>query len=176
MRLDNPGEACKSIGVLRNLDASSDAVAEVLREIKEYLAEQSSFGEISYKECFQGTNLRRTVLGMSMGFATIATGITFWFGYGTTFFIAAGINNAYLVSLILALVNAAFTGPSIYLVERLGRRALLFGGGTIMGITQLTSGIVHCISPHSAGSQKVLIVCTVVFIASYAPSWGTVGK
>ena len=127
MRLGNSCKARESVGVLRNLDPNSDAVAHVLHEIEDYIAEQSSFGDVKYKECFQDTNLRRTVLGMSMGFATIATGITFWFGYGTTFFIGAGVSNAYLVSLILALVNAAYRSFDIPRRETWQKRFAFWG-------------------------------------------------
>lgn len=132
-------------------------------------------GQVRIVECFQGSNLRRTLLGLAMAFFTIATGITFWFGYGTTFFIAAGVSNSYLISLILAIVNCVFTAPSLHLVERLGRRRLLLWGGIIMVVTQILTGAIHSAAPNSNASKNMLVAGAVIFIVAYAPSWGVGG-
>ncbi|PYH91643.1 glucose transporter [Aspergillus ellipticus CBS 707.79] len=163
----NPSAARHSLSILRNLPASSAAIDQALQEIQTSISERDSLGHPHLAEIFHGTDLRRTLLGTAMGFMTIATGITFWFGYGTTFFKAAGVQNAYLVSLILALVNAIFTGRSV-------DACLLWGGG-IMGITQIVVAVIHTVSPDTAADHNSLIVCTVVFIAAYAATWGTVG-
>lgn len=147
-----------------------------MEELQKTLAEQTAMGQVRIVECFQGSNLRRTPLGLAMAFFTIATGITFWFGYGTTFFIAAGVSNSYLISLILAIVNCVFTAPSLHLVERLGRRRLLLWGGIIMVVTQTLTGAIHSAAPNSNASKNMLVAGAVIFIAAYAPSWGVGGK
>lgn len=147
-----------------------------MEELQKTLAEQNAMGQVRIVECFQGSNLRRTLLGLAMAFFTIATGITFWFGYGTTFFIVAGVSNSYLISLILAIVNCVFTAPSLHLVERLGRRRLLIWGGIIMGVTQILTGAIHSAAPNSNASKNMLVAGAVIFIAAYAPSWGVGGK
>jgi SP family sugar:H+ symporter-like MFS transporter len=162
--------------ILRNFTPNSEEANAAMQEIRDTLAKEKEHGQQHVKECFQGTNLRRTLLGTVMGFMTIATGVTFWFSYGTTFFAAAGIENSYLVSLILALVNATFTAPSIYLVEKAGRRMSLLVGGTIMGIAQLITAVLHSTHPGSAASQNCLVAGSVIFIAAYACSWGSIGK
>lgn len=129
-----------------------------------------------FSECFRGTDLRRTLIGVAMSFFTISTGITFWFGYGTTFFAAAGVDDSYLISLVLAITNCVFTAPSMYLIERLGRRRSLIAGGILMGIAQLLTGIIHSAAPDSKADKMMLIVGAVFFIASYATTWGTGGK
>ncbi|KAF4923577.1 High-affinity glucose transporter RGT2 [Colletotrichum viniferum] len=112
---------------------------------------------------------------MAMSFFTISTGITFWFGYGTTFFAAAGVDNSYLISLILAITNCVFTAPSMYLIERLGRRRFLIGGGVLMGLAQLLTAIIHSAAPDSKADKTMLVVGAVFFIACYAPTWGIGG-
>ncbi|KAK7698460.1 hypothetical protein SLS64_012581 [Diaporthe eres] len=115
------------------------------------------------------------MLGMAMSFFTIATGIIFWFGYGTTFFMASGVNNSYLISLILAVTNCVFTAPSIYLIERFGRRWSLMVGGIIMALTQILTGAIHSASPDSLASRNMLVAGAIIFIAAYAPTWGIGG-
>ncbi|KAF7558282.1 hypothetical protein G7Z17_g69 [Cylindrodendrum hubeiense] len=165
-------EARQAIGILKNLDPESPEVDKAMEEVQAYVTEISSHGKVRVIECFQGTNLRRTFLGIAMSFFTIATGITFWFGYGTTFFIAAGVENSYLISLILAIVNCVFTIPSIYLIERLGRRRSLLWGGAVMALTQILTGVIHTVAPDSSTNKNMLVAGAVIFIAAYAPTWG----
>jgi len=113
---------------------------------------------------------------MAMAFWTIATGVTFWFGYGTTFFQAAGVKNAFLVSLILAVVNCIFTVPAIYLVEKIGRRRSCFYGYFFMIVAYLMTGITHSVAPQSSTSNNMLIAGSVLFIMAYAATWGPMGK
>lgn len=176
MKANKHDEARQALASLRNIDPNSEEMTESIDEIARWVQEQSTSGEVHLSECFKGPDLRRQLLGICIAFFTIATGITFWFGYGTTFFEAAGVNNSYLISLILALVNAVFTAPSPYLVERFGRRICLFVGGVIMAITMLVPSIIHQVAPGSRVDQFALVAGAVIFIAAYAPSWGTIGK
>ncbi|BCR94551.1 sugar porter family MFS transporter [Aspergillus luchuensis] len=175
MKANKHDEARQALASLRNIDPNSEEMTESIDEIARWVQEQSTSGEVHLSECFKGPDLRRQLLGICIAFFTIATGITFWFGYGTTFFEAAGVNNSYLISLILALVNAVFTAPSPYLVERFGRRICLFVGGVIMAITMLVPSIIHQVAPGSRVDQFALVAGAVIFIAAYAPSWGTIG-
>lgn len=164
------------MATLLNADIDANEVNEAVLEVEGHLADLVSHGDVSVLECFKGTNLTRTLLGMAMSFFTIATGITFRFGYGTTFFIASGVDNSYLISLILAVTNCVFTAPSIYLIERFGRRWSLLVGGIIMALTQSLTGAIHSVSPDSLASRNMLVAGAIIFIAAYAPTWGIGGK
>ncbi|KXH69572.1 monosaccharide transporter [Colletotrichum salicis] len=168
-------EARRALAILRNADINSLEVDEGMVEIEKYIADQSANGSAKFIECFRGTDLRRTLIGVAMSFFTISTGITFWFGYGTTFSVAAGVENSYLISLVLAITNCIFTAPSMYLIERLGRRTSLIIGGVLMGLAQLLTGVIHSAAPDSKADKMMLIVGAVFFIASYAPTWGIGG-
>ncbi|KAI8283656.1 High-affinity glucose transporter RGT2 [Colletotrichum sp. SAR 10_98] len=168
-------EARRALAILRNADTNSPEVDEAILDIETHVADQHVNGSARFAECFQGTDLRRTLIGVAMSFFTISTGITFWFGYGTTFFAAAGVDNSYLISLILAITNCVFTAPSVYLIERLGRRRSLIGGGILMGLAQLLTAIIHSAAPDSKADKTMLVVGAVFFIASYVPTWGIGG-
>ncbi|KXH33589.1 monosaccharide transporter [Colletotrichum simmondsii] len=168
-------EARRALAILRNVDVNSLEVDDAMVEIENYITGQNTNGSAKFIECFRGTDLRRTLIGVAMSFFTISTGITFWFGYGTTFFAAAGVDDSYLISLVLAITNCVFTAPSMYLIERLGRRRSLIAGGILMGLAQLLTGVIHSASPDSKADKMMLIVGAVFFIASYAPTWGIGG-
>ncbi|VUC31663.1 unnamed protein product [Clonostachys rosea] len=167
--------AKKSFSILKNQPIEGSEVQAAVTDLQISLDEEQANGDVSFLECFKGTNLRRTLLGLAMAFFTIATGITFWFGYGTTFFMATDVTNPYLISLVLAITNCVFTAPSIYLIEKLGRRDCLLWGGAIMALTQLLTGIIHSASPSSTASRNMLVAGAVIFIAAYAPTWGVGG-
>ncbi|KAF7540419.1 hypothetical protein G7054_g1317 [Neopestalotiopsis clavispora] len=164
-----------SYAILKNRPRDSHEVNDSMQKLEQHLQQEAALGTVPVRECFQGSNLRRTLIGLAMSFFTIATGITFWFGYGTTFFQAAGIENSYLISLILALVNCVFTAPSIYLIERFGRRRSLMYGGAVMALTQLLTGIIYSVAADSNASKNMLVAGAVIFIAAYAPTWGIGG-
>ncbi|KAK1671458.1 general substrate transporter [Colletotrichum godetiae] len=168
-------KARRALAILRNADINSLEVDEAMVEIENYIADQSANGSAKFIECVRGTDLRRTLIGVAMSFFTISTGITFWFGYGTTFFAAAGVDDSYLISLVLAITNCVFTAPSMYLIERLGRSKSLIAGGVLMGLAQLLTGVIHSAAPDSKADKMMLIVGAVFFIASYAPTWGIGG-
>ncbi|PYI07735.1 glucose transporter [Aspergillus sclerotiicarbonarius CBS 121057] len=170
-----PDMARQSLSILQNIDPDSTDLTSAMDEIHHWINEQKAHGTVHLIECFQGSNLRRQLLGIGMAILTIATGITFWFGYGTTFFMEAGIGNSYLISLLLALVNAVFTAPSAYLVERLGRRTCLLWGGVVMAITQIVPAVIHSVTPGSRADHNALVAGAVIFIAAYATTWGTIG-
>ncbi|KAL3426418.1 monosaccharide transporter [Phlyctema vagabunda] len=174
LKLRRLDQARSALATLHSLEPTSPVIDESIEILRSTL-ESDGRDNATMLECFRGTERRRTLLGVAMGWFTIGTGITFWFGYGTSFFQAAGVQNAYLVSLGLALVNAALTTVSFFLVERVGRRCTLFCGSFIMGTTQLVAGIVHTTMPGSPADRNCLIVCAVLFIAGYASTWGPVG-
>ncbi|KAI9926791.1 hypothetical protein MW887_003887 [Aspergillus wentii] len=175
IKANQHNRARQSLAALRHLDIDSDEITESINEITHCIQEQSSTGKVHLTECFQGPNLRRQLLGLCMGFFTISTGVTFWFGYGTTFFEAAGVKDSYLISLILALVNAGFTAPSPYFVQRFGRRVCLLAGGAVMAVAMLVPAVVHSVAADSRADHNALVAGAVIFIAAYAPSWGTIG-
>lgn len=168
LKKGKPEEARQSLAVLRNIGMNSEEMSQEYEEISSWLTEQSTHSSVKLIECFQGSNLRRQLLGVCMAILTISTGITFWFGYGTTFFQQAGVSNSYLISLILALVNAIFTVLSTFLVEQVGRRLCLLWGGMIMGVAMLVPAVINMVSPDSTSSYNALIAGTVIFIAAYS--------
>jgi|ERR1700724_1855329 len=86
------------------------------------------------------------------------------------FFKSAGIENAFLVQMLMGTVNCAMTFPGLYLIEKIGRRKLLLWGAAVQLISHFLVGIIH------NATKGTVPICTAIFsgtfIAAFAASWG----
>ena len=167
---------------LTGLPANHPTVQAELTEVKANLDHELSLGPASYKQCWQGTNLRRTLLGIFMqawqqctqishvAQLIIVTGVNFIFYYGVSFFVSAGITAPFKVNMILGTVNACMTLPGMYLIERVGRRRLLLWGAALQCISHFLVGIIH-VATHGTQPIFTAVFCA-TFIAAFAASWG----
>ena len=86
------------------------------------------------------------------------------------FFKSAGMEDPFLIAMIMGTVNCLCTFPGMWLIERIGRRKLLLWGAAIQFISQ---GLVGAIYQGTRGSQPIFVVVfTATFIAAFAASWG----
>lgn len=78
--------------------------------------------------------------------------------YGTTFFTASGINNPFLITVAVNVVNMGATIPGVWGIERFGRRRLLLVGAIGMAICEFIVAIVGVtVSTNDLAGQHVLI-------------------
>jgi sugar porter (SP) family MFS transporter len=95
--------------------------------------------------------------------------------YAPTIFGYAGFSSAsteILATSVVGVVNVLSTILSLFLVDRLGRRALLIGGIVGMIVTLAAMGIIFAIGPTHAG--WFVLVCLLVYIISFAIGMGPV--
>lgn len=93
--------------------------------------------------------------------------------YGTSFFQNSGIQNSFVITLITSIINVLSTFPGLYMVEKWGRRPLLFFGAVGMCASQLIVAIVGT-ATSSVVANKVLIAFVCIYIFFFASSWGPV--
>lgn len=79
-----------------------------------------------------------------------------------------------VMTTILALVNVLMTFPSVYLIERLGRRTLLFIGTLGMGISVLPGAILPFAFPDKSFTTWVQVAGAILFIIFFAGTYGPV--
>lgn len=137
----------------------------------------------SWANCFSGgffvpsSNIRRTLLGISLQMMQQWTGINFIFYFGTTFFQELKtIKNPFLISLVTTLVNVCSTPISFYIIEKYGRRRILIWGAVgmvicefIVGIVGVTKGRVSQNDPAAVRAQ-IAFICFYIFF--FATTWG----
>jgi sugar porter (SP) family MFS transporter len=174
-----------SLGRLLTRPSDSPEVERERLEITTALQEEQKTGSGSYADCFRNTENRngfRTWTGIMLQGWQQLTGINFIFYYGTTFFTQAGIADAFLVQIIVDIVNTVMTIVGVQLIDRVGRRRLLLIGAIgmcvcefIVAIVGVTAGQINPVTQAvNKAAQKVLIAFVSIYIAFFAISWGPV--
>jgi sugar porter (SP) family MFS transporter len=89
-----------------------------------------------------------------------------------------GKTSAIYANLIIGVLNVAMTVLAIKLIDRVGRKPMLYAGVTGMVLSLLVLGISNAAlaSPHHATDPAAIItlICLATFIASFAATWGPV--
>ncbi|KAA1088884.1 Solute carrier 2 (Facilitated glucose transporter) member 8 [Puccinia graminis f. sp. tritici] len=171
-------EAWKSLSRLYSAPYDDPDVQAEFSEIMANLEKERSFGKTTLLDCFKTDkrkNLQRTLTGLGVQGWQQASGINFFFYYGTTFFKNSGIENAFLVTVLTNVVNVVATIPGIWAVDKVGRRTMLIAGAAMMFTCEL---IVACVGTFTTAdnqaSQKVLVAFSCIFIGIFAATWGPV--
>jgi sugar porter (SP) family MFS transporter len=178
-------EARVSLGRLLTRPSDSPDVERQRLEIVAALEAEQKLGSSTYADCFRNTDNRngfRTWTGILLQAWQQLTGINFIFYYGTTFFMQAGIGNAFLIQIIADIVNTVMTIVGVQLIDRVGRRRLLLIGAVgmciaefIIAIVGVTAGQINPVTQAvNKPAQKVLIAFVCIYIAFFAISWGPV--
>ncbi|KAE9572033.1 hypothetical protein CGMCC3_g11938 [Colletotrichum fructicola] len=115
----------------------------------------------TYRDCFRGTNLRRTGIVCMAWIIQILNGQAIC-SYATIFLKSAGMPEvqAFNYSMGIQSVNIVGTGIAICLMGRIGRRTFYFYGSSIIGTAMLIIGIMGFIP----GQDNVAIAVAVVMI------------
>ncbi|KAF9157669.1 hypothetical protein BGX20_003780 [Mortierella sp. AD010] len=190
-------EARKALGRVRGQDPNSHHIEAELNEIRanhEYekrMAPETGYIG-SWLRCFSGSiglassNVRKTLLGISLQMMQQWTGVNFVFYYSTIFLKGTGaVSNPFLMSLIFTLINVLSTPLSFWLVERFGRRSMLLWGAigmtvcefivAIVGVTvgfnhtQVVDGITVADNIPAVNAQIAFIA---IYIFFFATTWG----
>jgi SP family sugar:H+ symporter-like MFS transporter len=102
-------------------------------------------------------------------------GINFIFYYGTQYFKNSGIQDAFTISLITSCVNSVTTLPGLYLIDKWGRRPLLFWGAVGMATSQLIVAILGTTTTGEDSKGNVLVYnipaqkASIAFVVSIHP-------
>lgn len=170
--------AALSLSRLRRLDITHPALIEELAEIQANHEYEMALGPDTYKDILFGEPHlgRRTLTGCGLQMLQQLTGVNFIMYYGTTFFKGAGVDNPFLISLIMQIINMVSTFPGVVVVEAWGRRRLLIIGAIGMAICQLLIASFATATGDSNESpqNQILIIFVAIYIFFFAASWGPV--
>jgi sugar porter (SP) family MFS transporter len=178
IRRDDIQNATRSLSRLTGLPPDDPVLELELEDIKANLEAERLLGETSFLDCFKSSDNKirlRTLTGIFIQAWQQLTGINFIFYYGTTFFMASGIKNAFLISVATNIVNVFMTLPGAWGIERFGRRKLLLIGAAGMCVCEFIVAIVGVsVSTENIVGQRVLIAFVCIYIAFFASTWGPI--
>ena len=152
---------------------------ERIEEIREVDSEEE--GEVGLAALWQAKWVRPALL-VATGLAVFQqlVGINTIIYYAPTTLTNVGFakTSAIYANLIIGVINVGLTVVAIKLIDRVGRRPMLFAGVVGMVASLLVLGISLSVlpTPHHPGDPAAIItlVCLATFIAAFAGTWGPV--
>jgi MFS family permease len=118
---------------------SGEVLEQEYQVLREGLEAEEAESSASYLELFGRGEQRmwfRTLTGVLIQACQQLTGINFIFYFGTVFFKSSGISNPFVISIITNVVNVVCTIPGILVIDKVGRRSLLFWPAIMMSICE----------------------------------------
>ncbi|GAW19266.1 hypothetical protein ANO14919_087520 [Xylariales sp. No.14919] len=161
---------------LRRLRNSGIEEAELRAEFNEIM--QSTREQVEgnkkalFLEMWRGTNLRRTLLSISVVCFHSANGSS-WANIYTTYYLTiAGVSNPFGFSVLMTGIGLVAAIVSSLFVRFIDRRAIMIIGASVCGLAQLAQAIAWTISPGSAEAGQVVVAFNGLFMffyVAYAP-------
>jgi SP family galactose:H+ symporter-like MFS transporter len=171
------GRRDQAVVVLRRTLNSQAEIDAEIGEIQEALHGPQGAG---VGIVFRGYFFKVLLVGVLLQVFQQLVGINMMIYYSPTIFGYAGMKGL-LAMMTVPTVNMLFTFPAIHLVERWGRKKLLYVGAVAMLVTMLAAGFafqsIGSVSDPSliGGAPKtLLLISVIVYIFGFAVSWGPV--
>jgi len=160
------GRREEAVEVLRRVDPDLDPEeeADIIERDLSY-DEQGSFSEL-----FRGRFRRAGLFVVGLGFLVQITGINAIVYYSPTIVQQVGVESprgAILVTAIIQLFAVAAVVASFFLVDRLGRRPILLGGITAMGIASAMLVVAFATGPSPVLAIIGILLFTMAFNFGY---------
>ncbi|WP_246627995.1 sugar porter family MFS transporter [Paenibacillus oenotherae] len=164
------GKPDQALPILLKIHGETLARQEVL-DIKQVSRQEERGGSI--RELFKPGLRLALIAGVGLAVFQQVTGINAVMYYAPVIFKEAGMGaNASLIQTILiGFVNLAFTILSLWLVDKVGRKALLLIGSASMTVCLTVIGLAFY-TDHTSGPWVLLFI--LLYVASFAISLGAV--
>ncbi len=168
------GLKAEATKVLNRTLNTPEEVETELQEITETLEREKN---ASSRKTMGPYFFKVLLLGVILQMFQQLVGINAMIYYAPTIFGYAGMKSV-VAKLAVPTVNMLFTFPAIALVDRWGRKNLLYLGAILMLITNVAAGIAFHGLDTATGEAEVmkylLLSSVVVYIFGFAVSWGPV--
>ena len=162
------GRAAESLPILLRIHGDKLARQEVL-DIKESFIQESG----SIRQLFSPTLRLALIVGVGLAVLQQVTGINAIMYYAPEIFKAtgAGTNASLIQTILVGLINFLFTILAIWLIDKVGRKALLLVGSASMTLCLVVIGAAfHTGQP----SGPLVLIFILLYVASFAVSLGPV--
>lgn len=161
-------DALKSLLWLRG---SQTGIEDECREIEATL---ELHGHIKCREFFTAPVAKPVLISVGVLFLQQITGINAVLFNAADIFSKAGLGDPKLVSLPVSLVQLAGTVSACYLVEKMGRRLLLWTNALGMGVSLIGLGVYFEIYQAHSEISWLSVLTSVLFSFFFSLAWGPV--
>lgn len=142
-----------------DLDPHSAEISAQIEDTRHHLELERQMGATSsWTEIFRGPDLRRTLISAFILTGLAVTGIQFVVPYAALFLSASGIQNPFLINVIVSVCIFAGTFFGPFVIEYGGRRFAMLSGYTGMALCMLIfSAISSGLGATNPTAKKVLV-------------------
>jgi len=152
---------------------------ERIQEIRE--VEQDEEGGTGVRALWRAKWVRPALLvatGLAVFQQFVGINTIIYYAPTTLTDVGFGKTSAIYANLVIGVVNVAMTVVAIKIIDRVGRKPMLYGGlaGMVGSLLVLGISLSVLATPHHPGDPAAIItlVCLGTFIASFAATWGPV--
>lgn len=163
------GKKKRAFDILARISSKEEAEKEI-DEINENLKKEDN--KTGFRDLLSKHYRKPIVLGFLLAIFIQITGINTVIDYAPKILLAAGveIEHALLQTSLIGIINFAFTFIAIWLIDKVGRKALYLFGSAAMAISLLLLSATFYFEFHSIFA----LMCLLLFIASFASCIGPV--
>jgi sugar porter (SP) family MFS transporter len=161
------GREDEALDILQKINGHHSGL-EIQREIRETLGEENG----TLRELFSGTFRPAIFIGMILAIFSQVQGINAIMYYAPDIFkqVGSGNESAFQQTVIVGIINVAFTWVAIYFVDKWGRKSLLLWGGAGMAISLFMVGAAFQFN----WSGFIILIFILAYVACFAASYGPV--
>lgn len=167
-------EAIQSLTRLRKGKFTEDEIQAEFQDVIASLKHEREIEKGVFTDMFKGFNLRRTLIVFMVSFFVQATGQAFASQYGALYIKSLGTVNQFTMSMIASVINITAAFVAMFAVESLGRRKLVFIGGSIQCAALLTMGGLGTITPATYQVNVAIVSMMVIYLAAFTFGWAPV--
>ncbi len=165
---------------IRVLQKTLNTQEEIDTEIREIEKALHGPGGVGINIVFRGYFFKVLLVGVLLQVFQQLVGINVMIYYAPTIFGYAGMKGL-VAAMTVPTVNMLFTIPAIFLIDKWGRKKLLYLGGVAMLVTMVAAGLVFMSIGAGAdaasiggGPKLILLLAVIIYIFGFAISWGPV--
>src|SRR4051794_26322931 len=156
-----------------------DNPRERIEEIRE--VEQEEEGGTGVRALWRAKWVRPALLvatGLAVFQQLVGINTIIYYAPTTLTNVGFGKTSAIYANLVIGVINVILTVVAIKIIDRVGRKPMLYGGvaGVVASLLVLGISLSVLPTPHHPGDPAAIItlVCLTTFIASFAATWGPV--
>ncbi|CAO3659901.1 unnamed protein product [Umbelopsis vinacea] len=163
----------QAIDALLRLRTRGTSVQDVEYELDLIAMAEETHGKGPWKDLFQGTNFKRTMIAVGAMVCQQITGQAFASQYSLVFYQQQGITNPspYLLGVIGTTTSLVASVLVSLIIDGFGRRPILLVGSVMISIWLFVLGAMGSIAHPNDVQKNVMVAANMLFGKSYGMSW-----